>query len=1108
MQGTEINIESYDRAFMQIGMILFFLVVFLVVGVILYASRAKEGFLSGLSGSHATYVADSTKKLNELTNLVNMTNPSMPLDSVASNNMRQAIASVLPTPTKDAYQLSLDSVYAPPDSSPGTFQQASGCETAPPNCSAFDDPTFSANCGMSFDPNGTSMDGRIFQGGMYVSPDDRQQQMKRFATVESSGTAPYDPYLVAQPTIGKAKIGTFALNKGHCTVVKEKLDCAAKQTFNSPNCTQCYTSQRFSRVGPQTGRLPSILHLSGAGTITVTSGSGNISLTTSPLSKDKYIDLEIPADAEGSAFTISVGQHSRPYLAGFLEGPTARGPFKLDVISLISKDTNTGVKPRITGTITVGGMRCMTLSPGSGQSSMNLAAMMPFSFINAFDGDSLACENGPIITLAESATFLESDPCYGKANSPGAYKLECLQSRWMELGGTAEGTGYPWDANKANQLQHGPNGEALDIDTIVDILAVKALQAQTGNDANGNALSIPDWNAVSMYMTGVPINTPCDGPNNQAGPLSKACLAYLYTNQGINSRVGSTYTQNAGRVASTKEGFMDTDGEHFLGEQFKEPTAVIVPKDVMVQSSGFTNERFEDVPNTFNYPGTSLDPSTPSGLALGQSLGGVNAVKQKYDEINRLANDNTKTNMERSDALSKAYGVSLSPPSSNLTQGEPQVFAVGQDVGYAYGREQAADICAEFGAQVATTAQLDEAQKMGADWCFSAWVNDATTGKWPISTRAIGGCGDRVGIIEWTHPSGKAGVNCYGSKPDINDPKAKRILPFNEQMWDQPTEPTYLTIPSGYLETTGQNTCFTGMSVDAAQKTCDLMGSRCAGFSYSKDGKGNGCYKPSHNAGMNYNGDYMGYVKKGPNSATASVISGRYIKLEYNHVECLNLAQILVYAVKGGPNIITPSTKVTKPDGYQGDVFPVQNFVDGKGDTFVHTSCYSVPWIQVDLGRTTTIYKIVVWNRNECCQSRVLGTKLSIINEQQEVIYISDPVSSTNQTYTWLPPSPTILLDIAEDQKPRPPVPKTTPWQCLPSFGAPLRKNENGDVECMSVNAHDCMWEGPCDGLVRWGTNNPGVKPLTCGAMHLREWGGTGYAGEHWCNIGRGKINQ
>jgi hypothetical protein len=555
----------------------------------------------------------------------------------------------------------------------------------------------------------------------------------------------------------------------------------------------------------------------------------------------------------------------------------------------------------------------------------------------------------------------------------------------VELGGTPQGTGYPSTKAKADAIQKDANGGNLRIDAIVDTLAVKMAQALSGNNANGVPLSIPDWNAVSMYALGIPITNPCDGTNNATGPVSRACASYLYANKGVNSRLGPTYTQPPSQAASFKE-------------------------------------KFEDVPNTFNYPGTVIDPIKESGSQFAQNLGGVAAVKQKYDEINRLANDNTKTNAERATAVKQAYDINLGQASSGKVIGPTQVFAVGP--GYDYTKGQSQEVCAKYGATVATTAQLQDAYAHGADWCFSAWVADGG-GKWPITLNPIPGCGSRTGIIEWTPDNQRAGVTCYGPKPGVTDPAAQNgtIKSFNQQMWDRPTEPTYLTIPSGYLETTGpQPSCFSGLSVDAAQKGCNALGSQCVGFSYSKDGAGNGCYKGNHNAGINGNPAYMGYVKI-PIANASTVTTGRYIKLQYNRVEYLNLAEIKVYSKKGGPNIITRNTPVTKPSGYQGDVFPAKNFVDGDtGQTynFACTSGGDVPWIQVDLGSMIDIYKVVVYNRADCCQSRILGAVLQILNDENDMIYVSDNVSSVNRTYAWFPPSPRIQADLPEDMPPSP----------------------------------------------------------------------------------------
>ena len=941
---------------------------------------------------HLKFIDNSRVKLNELTNTINLTSPSVGIDPINASNINEAVSTVFARPTSTLHVLEQTVPYSTPDQLPGTLEIAQMCEAAPKTCNAFNDERFSKNCGMSFDPASVDSAGHTAGiGGLYISPYDRDEQMAVYKNVQQTGAAPYFPLKTLAPTIGKAKTGNFSLTKDQCTIVKETVDCESKQTFGLPNCTQCYTSGSFARVGPESGRLPSTLNLYGSGTVVVSSSNGFIALQQTNLNLDKGAQITIPPNSEGTTFTVAVSGTLPIYLCGYIEGQTATGTFKLDIMTLTQKDTVTGAKPRMTGTRLFNGFKCFTLMPGNGKSSMNLSCLLPFSFVNMFDGAALTCENGPIITREDSATFLESDPCYGKANSPGNYKLECLQSRWSELGGTPQGTGYPSTKALADAIQKDANGGNQGIDTIVDILAVKMAQARSGRDANGAPLSIPDWNTVSMYATGTPITNPCDGENNANGPVSKECASYLYANKGISSRIGPTYTQPPSQAASFKEKFQNIEG-------------------------------FESVPNTYNYPGTIIDPINASGTQFAQNLGGVTAVQQKYDEINRLANDNSKTNEQRATAVKQAYDINLGPASSSKVTGPTQVFAVGP--GYDYTKGQSQEVCAKYGANVATTAQLQDAYAHGADWCFSAWVADGG-GKWPITLNPIPGCGSRTGIIEWTPDNQKAGVTCYGPKPGITDPASQNgaIKPFNQQMWDRPTEPSYLTIPSGYLQTTGlQPSCFSGLSVDDAQRGCNALGTQCAGFSYSKNGTGNGCYKGNHNAGIVADPAYMGYVKT-PIGNPTSVTTGRYIKLQYNRVECLNLAEIKVYSKKGGPNIVTRNTRVTKSSGYQGDMFPGQNFVDddtGQTYNFVHTSCGDVPWVQIDLGSMIDIYKVVVFNRVDCCQSRILGTVLQIINDQNDMVYVSDNINSTNRTYAWFPPSPAIKVDLPEDLPPSP----------------------------------------------------------------------------------------
>jgi Extracellular link domain len=948
----------------------------LLILVFYYSTRLKEGFSTEIPASLNALTESSSKKYNPVTNTLNLLNPQISLTNENAAAVKAALNTPDMIPTSGGYNVTSGRPkYDIPNSTSPTFMTVKQCEKAPPSCAAFNDPTFSENCGISFDMEGTNSEGKAYTGGLFISSDSRTDQMSQSMKARDERR---DPYQVFQPTVGTAKPGTFALTKDDCIIVKERMDCDSKQTFDSPNCTQCYTSGTFSRVGPEVTRIPFAIILTGKCSFQIKSSNPAIDKGTNTYKLDDNsptYELAIPGDSEGSQFTIvTIPENTTQTIGGLIGGKTASGAFFMDINHIVQADQETGAKPRISGSFKLKGYNVVRMVPGTGKKGMKISCLIPFSFIDTDDYQTGGCNNGPIITQANSAIFLNSDACFNKKNKPGDYSLECLQSRWMSLGGTIKGTGYPSTKELADALQKNPDGSPRTIESIMDSLSVIMLQAQTGKAENGQQLSIDDWNKASLFATGKTISSPCDVENADTGPLSQECLSYLYMNQGSNTSVGPTYDLPSWSNASN------------VGQKQR---------------------------NTYCQPGTSMDPNTPEGLKLGQSLGGVDQVKAYYNRVNRIANDNSLSNTDRESQVKQCYGVSLNPVVDNATPGPAQVFAVGP--GYDFTRDQAAGVCAGYGAQVATKAQLAEAQTKGADWCFSGWVQDSPNGQWPITTSVIGGCGGRQGIIEWTPDSKKAGVNCYGPKPAIQSVSQGVIKPFNGTNWDQPSAPGYTEVPSGYLQTTGeQPACFNGLTPEQAKEGCDRLGNRCAGISYSKDGSGSGCYKGNQLGGLVADANYMGFVKT-PIPAGSGLITGRYIKLQYNRVECLNLAEIRVYSSRGGPNIITPNTVVTKNSGYQGDMFPNSNFVDGNLSNFVHTSCYDIPWIEVDLGRMVEIYKVNIYNRVDCCAERVLGAVLQIRKENNDMIYTSEPITTNNRTYTWLPPNRAVIVDRPDD---------------------------------------------------------------------------------------------
>jgi hypothetical protein len=83
-------------------------------------------------------------------------------------------------------------------------------------------------------------------------------------------------------------------------------------------------------------------------------------------------------------------------------------------------------------------------------------------------------------------------------------------------------------------------------------------------------------------------------------------------------------------------------------------------------------------------------------------------------------------------------------------------------------------------------------------------------------------------------------------------------------------------------------------------------------------------------------------------------------------------------------------------------------------------------------------------------------------------------------------------------------------WRCgVAGYQAPMRINNNGNVECMSTNSRDCLWMGNTRDCVNQvsaraahAATRSQIRPLECGEMHRQQWGGRGDDNPgHWCSI-------
>jgi hypothetical protein len=111
-----------------------------------------------------------------------------------------------------------------------------------------------------------------------------------------------------------------------------------------------------------------------------------------------------------------------------------------------------------------------------------------------------------------------------------------------------------------------------------------------------------------------------------------------------------------------------------------------------------------------------------------------------------------------------------------------QVFHIPSNV---YDYDNAKALCQAYDAQLATIDQMEEAYKSGAEWCSYGWSDKqmilypTQKATWetlqkstdPAKKNSCGRPGINGGFMSDT--SLKVGVNCYGAKPDMNQPSSK-----------------------------------------------------------------------------------------------------------------------------------------------------------------------------------------------------------------------------------------------------------------------------------------------------------------------------------------------
>src|SRR6056300_1443149 len=148
------------------------------------------------------------------------------------------------------------------------------------------------------------------------------------------------------------------------------------------------------------------------------------------------------------------------------------------------------------------------------------------------------------------------------------------------------------------------------------------------------------------------------------------------------------------------------------------------------------------------------------------------------------------------------------------------------------------------------------------------------------------------------------------------------------------------------------------------------------------------------------------------------VTNVRYVRLDRPSVDypgnIINLSEVEVYD-ENGTNIAEGKTVTGGPGAAHG-AGPFARLVDGiKTPTnFAHTTGSGASFIQIYLGTATTVKKIVITNRLNCCQRRTENMKVKLLDADNTVLKTTDAVNkgqkemtidftATNPTWEYLP---------------------------------------------------------------------------------------------------------
>ncbi len=156
-------------------------------------------------------------------------------------------------------------------------------------------------------------------------------------------------------------------------------------------------------------------------------------------------------------------------------------------------------------------------------------------------------------------------------------------------------------------------------------------------------------------------------------------------------------------------------------------------------------------------------------------------------------------------------------------------------------------------------------------------------------------------------------------------------------------------------------------------------------------------------------GTWSSHQTVAPNPSTTVSVNaqGRYVRVQLSGTNYLSLAEVQVLGTLQGP--APADLALHQPAAQSSTLVPgftnASNAVDGNTDgnyadgSLTHTNFDANAWWQVDLGSTATVSSIVVWNRTDCCGSRMSDYWVFVSNTP--FLSTDTPATLQSRAGTW-----------------------------------------------------------------------------------------------------------